>query len=323
MKRHVCWLAGLAVVALAGRSSAQVEIQNIPNVCPPITIYQAYDGNSASNTAPNGTDLFLEGLLGFGADAITAQPGILSIVPDTNLDGSYDWRKFTRAQPGDVIQIKSVSLTKNELQSLFYDCTDLPPELRAPREVTLNNGDVRLWWPLVYEAPGTTFQLKITWVTGTRKQYPGEPEPAYFHQDIFQWIVKADFDHLLSLLALFHTYPFGTDQVPLISDENLVFIESQLASPGPPRVWFPLQGGTLTTLVENARDEFIAGRYDNARTLLEQFQSAVSTACIGTSPTAPVPTGDGTGTAETLENPACCKLVMDAQWILENVIPSP
>ena len=42
---------------------------------------------------------------------------------------------------------------------------------------------------------------------------------------------------------------------------------------------------------------------------------AVSDACITTSPDFPVPTGVTTGIAETDENPACCKLLVDAEFV--------
>ena len=313
MKRQAVWTMVIAIAALAGRSLAEVEIQNIPLLCDPIVIYQAYAGDST------GLDIFQEGLLGTGADVITAQPGILSIVPDMNLDGTIDWRAFTRAEIEDEIHIKGVVITKTEPED-FFDCPDIPG-LRGPRTIILTQGDVRLWWPLVYEAPGTTFQLKITWYTAVRKQYPGEPEPAYAHQDIFQWIVQVDFEHLLDLLALLHIFPFGTDEVPLISDELLVSLQSVLEAPGPPRVWSALLTGELTQLVEEAETAFDTHQYTTARARMEEFQTVVADACIGESPPFPLPTGPSTGIAETLENPACCKLVLDAQWILDNVIP--
>ena len=314
MKRHILWITGLAIAALAGRSLAQVEIQNIPLLCAPIVVYQAYAGNST------GLDLFQAGLSGTGADVITAQPGILSIVPEKNPDGTFDWRDFTRAEPGDVIHVKGVALTKTEQPEAWYDCPDIPG-LRGPRTIVLTQDDARLWWPLVYEAPGTVYQLKITWYTGTRKQYPGEPEPAYAHQDIFQWEVRVDFEHLLDLLALFHGFPFGTDQVPLISDETLVSLQDVLEAPGPPRVWSALLIGELAQLVEEAEVAYDAAQYATARAKMLEFQTLVADACIGESPPFPLPTGPGTGLAETEENPACCKLVLDAQWILDNVIP--
>jgi hypothetical protein len=39
--------------------------------------------------------------------------------------------------------------------------------------------------------------------------------------------------------------------------------------------------------------------------------------CIDDSPSFPNPTGPGTGIANSDENPACCKLLVDVEYILQ------
>ncbi len=52
---------------------------------------------------------------------------------------------------------------------------------------------------------------------------------------------------------------------------------------------------------------------------LEDFEMEVSDACIATSPRYPEPTGSITGIAETDENPACCKLLVDTEYVADKL----
>jgi hypothetical protein len=52
--------------------------------------------------------------------------------------------------------------------------------------------------------------------------------------------------------------------------------------------------------------------------ILADFELEVMDACIDVSPSFPDPTGPGTGIANSSENPACCKLLVDTEYILNN-----
>jgi len=76
---------------------------------------------------------------------------------------------------------------------------------------------------LLYETPDTTFTLTILYGTpGLYDDDDGDPNPpAWGHVEQWIWSVNADFESLADLLDLFHELPFGQDEVPLVSDEEL------------------------------------------------------------------------------------------------------
>ena len=104
-----------------------------------------------------------------------------------------------------------------------------------------------------------------------------------------------DLPHLQNVLQLFHELPFGKDEVPLISDEDL---------------YVDLQNKLSTAIAEYAACDTA-----DAATTLSDFEMEVMDACITTSPLFPNPTGPCTGIANTDENPACCKLLVDIEYI--------
>ena len=126
---------------------------------------------------------------------------------------------------------------------------------------------------------------------------PGPNPPAWAHVEQWVWHVDADLPHLSNLLELFHELPFGKDEVPLISDEPLY--------------------DALQDKIEDATDAFNAGDTATAAAILADFELEVMDACISVSPAFPNPTGPGTGIANTDENPACCKLLVDIEYILQ------
>jgi len=58
-----------------------------------------------------------------------------------------------------------------------------------------------------------------------------------------------------------------------------------------------------------------AGDTVTASLILGDFEMEVMDACISVSPLYPNPTGPGTGIAQTSENPACCKLLADTEYV--------
>ncbi len=99
------------------------------------------------------------------------------------------------------------------------------------------------------------------------------------------------------MLELFSELPFGQDEVPLISDKTLYEI--------------------LQFKIAAASDAYLAGDLALASFILADFELEVMDACIDESPAFPNPTGPGTGIANTDENPACCKLMIDVEYILQ------
>jgi len=304
-KRCVVLFALALVIACLPAMAARTTVQPITHR--PDFVFQAYPGDS------NGTDLAFAGYLGTQGDVITAVPGVLSIIPGLN------WANFVGAANANSLggiwpytylnganyQIKNVVLQK--VTPSFIQCS----EIYAPKTITQQGtSKIRTWWPLMYEAPGTIWTLTILYGTPqfrvgtTVYDYDddgiGLNPPSSVHQETWQWQVDATFASLSDLLALFHELPFGLDEVPLISDEALyVTLQQKIA-------------GVVAYLELNTPDNNAA-----ASLLLGDFELEVSDACISSSPALPFPGGAGTGVgiAQTAENPACCKLLIDVEYL--------
>lgn len=290
MKKYLPLLVAGAVVLATSAQAARVA--TVPITHETSLVYQAYPGNSM------GQDLSFRGYLGTGSDVITAVPGVLSIEP-----GQY-WSNFVGAAqagiPNQIVNpqalqawsIKNVVLRKTYTPGI--QCADVFTVKNIPQQGTPN---IRLWWPLMYEAPGTTWTLTILY--GTTQPWDDDgsgPNPAgYAHTEVWTWKVDADLTHLSYLLALFHEVPFGLDEVGLISDEVLY-----------PQLQY-LVGVTAAALAQN--DKVTAGL------TLGELELTVMDACISVSPAFPNPTGATTGIANTRENPACCKILVDIEYI--------
>ncbi len=249
----------------------------------PHALLQAYPGSS------EGTNVHYMGHLGNSGDTISAVPGVLSIVPGDK------WSNFVRAaQEGIPYNLKNVTLCKQTPS--IIQCADVFPAKTICQQGT---SGIRRWWPLMYEVPGTTWTLTIQY--GTNNQYDDDgagPNPAgYYHSQTRQWYMDATLDSMKDLLALFHELPFGLDEVPLISDEVLY------------PVLLAKLGGIAEAL-DGPEPDLLS-----AAMLLGDFEMEVMDACISVSPARPRPTGPGTGIANSEENPACCKLLADIEYI--------
>lgn len=243
--------------------------------------FQAYPGNS------KGLSRYQMGHMGLGADTITAVPGILSIWPGPR------WANYVRAAPlGIDYTIKNVVLIKET--PVFAQCADIFPAKTVKQQGSAN---VRLWWPLMYEAPGTKWTLTILYGTSTAwdDDGPGPNPPAYVHTDKWEFQTTATLESMKNLLALFHEVPFGKGQIPLISDEVL----------------YPILVAKLDAIIAAVA----AGDLVTAAAILGDFEMEVMDACTVTIPPYPRPTGSGTGIANSYENPACCKLMADAEYV--------
>jgi len=288
MKRILVLVMALTVALALPAFAARVQSTMITHLN---QIYQACVATSEDC-------LCWGGYAGTTADVITAAPGILCIDPGTNWSnfiGAYWATNPYPLPPGCVIQIKNTTLVKQ--CPTFVQCADIFPGRTVTQQGTPN---IRLWWPLMYETPSCTFTLTILY--GTSKLWdddgPGPNPPAWVHVEQWVWHVDADLNHLLLFLELLHELPFGLDEVPLISDEWL-FI-------------------ALRDKILLAISQYAAGNTAGAAATLGDFELEVMDACITCSPPFPNPTGPGTGIANTtIENPACCKLLVDVEYILQ------
>ena len=271
--------AGTTIVT----SSAQATVAIAPSLI------------QAGAATSGGTSAVFRGYLGPGADTITAMPHVFAIIPQA--PGAPSWANFVAAgRDGVPYTIKNITFEKSTPS--FVQCYDVFPAHKVMQHGTPN---IRLWWPLMYEVPGTTFTLNILY--GTPVLYDddgaGPNKASWVHLAQWTWTVEVDFESLNNLIAVFHELPFGLDEVPLISDEPLF--------------------DTLQHDIAAASDAFEAGDTATAAALLADFEMEVMDACIDDSPSFPNPTGPGTGIANSSENPACCKLLVDVEFILKNM----
>ncbi|MBP6964485.1 MAG: DUF11 domain-containing protein [Armatimonadetes bacterium] len=256
-------------------------------ICPPDrNLYQAYPGDS------NELDQHFGGYLGQSGDTISAVPGVFILVPGDK------WKNFVKAaQVGVEYELKNVVLTKQV--PTFAQCTDVFRPITIRQQGTPN---IRLRWPLMYEAPGTTWTLTIQYGTSFPWDDDGPvgPNPAgYYHESEWEWSVDASLESMKLLLDLFHEVPYATDEVPLISDEVL----------------YP----NLKAKLDEVIAFYAAGDMVKAAFALGEFEMTVMDACIGVSPKMPYPGGPGTGIANSEENPACCKLLVDAEYVAKKL----
>lgn len=294
----VLFAIALAIVCLPAMA-ARVSVLPIVHEGPEFFVYQAYAGDS------NGVNVAFAGYQGVGGDNITAVPGVLSIIPGTS------WANFVGAANENSLgglwplgyTVKNVVLQK--VTPSFLQCS----EVYAPKVITQQGTlNIRTWWPLMYEAPGAVWTLTVLYATPQLRVGPnpndvldydddgalGINPPSPVHQEVWKWQLDVTFQSLSSLLALFHELPFGLDEVPLISNEALyAVLQSQVAG-----VYALLQSDVAA-----------------ASLLLGEFELTVQDNCISASPAQPWPGGPFTGIAQTSENPACCKILVDVEYL--------
>lgn len=249
-------------------------------ICPP-TLKQVFCGLTCDTT-----NSVQKGFAGIGPDTITAVPGVFAINP-----GDSQWSNWVKAAGEQVpYTLTKVTLRKHMDQST--DCPDVFPG----EDVIQIWPKMQLWWPLMYEIPGTTFVITVYYDTLSPWDEGGTKPPTISHAEAFSFRVDASLPDLKKLLALFHQLPLGSHQVPVISDEALYLkMRADLDE--------------VIGLIEQ-------GNTSLAGEKLLDFQLLVENHCIEIfAPTKPLVGGAGTGIANTCENPACCKILADVTWI--------
>lgn len=275
----------LALTLLVTGASMAAKITTTPKVHV-IPVYQSCEAVSPCTA--------FSGYVPSVVPVISSAPGILSIIP-----GGSDWPNFVQAAQvtGQAWTIKNVTLVK--VTPPHIQCKDKNGTLIFPEHTITQQGtpNIRKWWPLMYEIPSTTFTLTILYGTPNLFQDSPTNPAAWVHVEQWVWHVEATIKSLEGTLELFHELPFGVDEVPLVSDEPLYdMLQAKLAA---------------------ADSAFEAGDLATAAEILGDFELEVMDACIDDSPAFPNPTGPGTGIANSAENPACCKLLIDIEYILQ------
>jgi len=182
---------------------------------------------------------------------------------------------------------------------------------------------VRTWWSLNFTQPGTKFILEVVSVCRAADVVNGVPGAAQVHKDTWTWRVVANVDTLENLIEVMHGGAVGTLEVPCIIGEDMYDALVKAKD----RLRTAITGGNATE-IGNAIFDFEALVVSNCLfvdvldPLLEfpgpmQFSAPNIQPPGNLAPSVKVGT-QGTaiaGIIDTIENPCCCKLLVDLEWI--------
>jgi hypothetical protein len=193
---------------------------------------------------------------------------------------------------------------------------------------------VRTWWALNFTQPGTKFILEVVSVCRTTASANGIPGSATVHKDTWTWRVIASPETLLNLINVMHGGAVSTLEVPCIIGEDMY--DALIAAQG--RLAGAVAGGNATS-IGNAIFDMEALIVSNCLFVdvlepLQAFPGAMQTFATAVPASQAVsvagiqPPGnlaqsvhianDGSaiaGIIDTIENPCCCKLLVDLEWI--------
>jgi hypothetical protein len=177
---------------------------------------------------------------------------------------------------------------------------------------------IRTWWSLNFTQPGTRFVLEVTSVCPTVDS--GQPR---VHKDVWIWRVVASTDTLLQMIELMHGGAISTLEVPCIVAEDM-YVALKLAANRLKKA--ELSGSELE--IGNALFDMEALIVANCL-FIEVLRPTVvfpgprqfgepgfqppgnlaHTVFVGDMGSAIA------GIIDTIENPCCCKLLVDLEWI--------
>jgi hypothetical protein len=182
---------------------------------------------------------------------------------------------------------------------------------------------VRTWWSLNFTQPGTKFILEVVSVCRSTDSTNGVPGAAVVHKDTWTWRVVANVDTLENLIELMHGGAVSTLEVPCIIGEDMYDALVKAKD----RLRTAVQGGNATE-IGNAIFDFEALIVSNCLfvdvldPLLEfpgpmQFGAPNILPPGNLAPTVKVGNQGSAiaGIIDTIENPCCCKLLVDLEWI--------
>jgi hypothetical protein len=241
-----------------------------------------------------------------GENTGTAVPGLLCLdttivngVPRLNLN-SFVTCPSGQTQPF----VQSYRLIKNVPGSA--KC----PMTFSPRVYYQFGTGIRTWWALQFTQPGTTFTLELT----VRCLDP-RGRQLRFHVDRWTWEVIATLDTFENLIHLLHTNAVGTTEVPCIVGEDIY--------------------AALLDGLQAMRDAQTQG-HAKLQDAFFNLEGLVTTFCAfgevlepeawfdNNPPGNAAPTGPMgiVGIIETTENPCCCKLLVDLEYIGTQMVTS-
>jgi hypothetical protein len=206
----------------------------------------------------------------------------------------------------------------------------------APYQYIQYGTGVRTWWALNFTQPGTRFILSVISVCRTKPTTDANlntPGPAFVHKDVWEWRVVASPATMLQLINVMHGGAVSTLEVPCIIGEDmydalikaqkrlaLAVAENPTASPALVSQKITDVGNAIfdmeALIVSNCLfvdvldplQAFPGGMQFGAPNIQPPGNLA-QTVAIGTQGSAIA------GIIDTIENPCCCKLLVDLEYI--------
>jgi len=178
---------------------------------------------------------------------------------------------------------------------------------------------VRTWWVLNFTQPGTKFILEVTSVCRGTDVTGGVPGSATIHLDRWTWRVTATVETLAQLIEVMHGGAVSTLEIPCILAEDMY--------------------DALVKARNTLRDAIAGGNRTSVGNAIFDMEALIVANCLFVDVLNPVlafpgavqqgvpniqPPGNlaqpvlGVGMAgiiDTIENPCCCKLLVDLEFI--------
>jgi len=336
------------------------KVKSVAVVHDTAILFQAYCGSSLcvpetdGGTTSGPCEMWFRGAKGLSGDVISAVPGILAIDPGTytwvaDPTDPYNYLKFAfKATWDNYVKAAYDGLKPyGDLNSPLTDSYYIKNVVLMKKMPPLGQGfsfpgfqqivplqqqgsqNIRLWWPLMYELPGTEFTLTISY--GTKQLYDdggidelGRPNGAqYMHTEVWKWKVVATLDSMINAIKLFHELPAGTCQVPLISADKYWYFSYEQAIPEVPAGSDPYRPwtGSLYQQLISILEQAIAANGDTITQgrLLEDFELVVQDNLMTACPVKGAVAGPNIGIAQADCNPAAYKLLVDAEYVANNL----
>jgi hypothetical protein len=332
-----------AAVAAAPASSVSMPVRKWG----PYPLYQAYQtvpGDYGALDSEDNPDCIhpnrvFNGRNGQGEENVRTLPGIFCL--DTIEDGcKLNILAFATCDPDECETdpaVQSFRLTKRVPGSYKAPCYGDPKY--PPVYYQFGSGGVRTWWALRYTQPGTTFTLELT-VRCLKpiSKYSKKTKPV-FHIDKWTWVVDANLDTFPLVIQELHSRPLSVLEFPCIADEGvfrkLILLTQELQDAVRDKLprweqqeaFFKLEGYVATQCLYA---DFFSPSY-----LREDVFGFDPQRIPGNFPTTSPSTYGGKGTGnwspftdpwdkgmdggivESFEDPCCCKLLADIEYLGE------
>jgi hypothetical protein len=273
-----------------------------------------------SGIAPN--NCFLNGSQQAPTAATNALPGILCL--DKGATRIFA-NPFAICAVGETNpRVQAVTLNKIIPGSFKCDAYGLPrvdPVTGAvsPAQTLFQDANhLRTWWTLRYTQPGTKFVLDVVVVC------TGPGGATTFHIDRWVWIVVADVRTFLMVVDLLHQDAVGTFEIPCILAEDVASTIRTIFNNFRTAVGQNDRNGMFSNLID--LEAFIALNCVLTDVAIPEVLYPGAPLLGQTTPTYQPPgnqakldtvfgSGRPFGILDTTENPCCCKLLSDLEFI--------